>query len=137
TVGERVVRIGVTGHREIDAPGEVAAVVDGALDDIEAAYGTDLTLVVVSALAEGADRLVVGRVLARPEGALVALLPLAVEDYERDFATPESRAAFHDLLARADTVRVVPTDAAAPREVAYEAAGLAMLQQADVVLALW
>lgn len=136
-VGERVVHIGVTGHRDLDAADEVATVVDRSLDDLLAAYGADVSLVAVSSLAEGADRLVAERVLARPGAGLEAILPLAIDEYRKDFLTPESLDDFDDLLARATEVRVVPTDVAAPREVAYEAAGLAMLERADVVLALW
>ena len=66
-----------------------------------------------------------------------SILPLAVDEYARDFHTPASLAEFQALLGRAASVRVVPSDTAAPREEAYEAAGLAMLDRADVVLALW
>jgi hypothetical protein len=136
-VGERVIRIGVTGHRQLDAPDEVARVVDRAIDDVLAAFGADVSLVVVSSLAEGADRLVAREVLARPGAQLEAILPLAIDEYARDFDTPESQDEYHALLDRAASVRVVPTDVAAPREQAYEAAGMVMLDRSDVVLALW
>lgn len=113
-VGERVVRIGVTGHREMHAPDEVARVVDRTIDDLVAAFGADTSLVVVSALAEGADRLVAERVLDRPGAELEVILPLAVDEYAHDFHTPASLAEFQALLGRAASVRVVPSDTATP-----------------------
>ncbi|MCU1369694.1 MAG: hypothetical protein JWO77_888 [Ilumatobacteraceae bacterium] len=129
--------MGVTGHRDLARTDEVAAAVDVALDHL--VDETVTSLVVVSALAEGADRIVAERVLARPGGRLVALLPLDPADYVRDFADVASVQAFTDLLAAADeheVVRGAPTDDGT-REAAYERAGHAMLDRIDVLLALW
>ena len=66
-------------------------------------------LVVLSALAEGADRLVAQAVLGGPfHGHLEAILPLEVADYSQDFSTPQSVADFQQLLARADTIHFPP-----------------------------
>jgi hypothetical protein len=91
-------------------------------------------LAVVSALAEGADRLVAQRGLAI--GAkLEVILPLPVDEYQRDFDTGSSRQAFATLLAQAASVTELPI--AEPRDAAYEAAGLAVLERSDVVIAVW
>jgi len=129
--------VGVTGHRNLARPNEVVAQVDAVLDRL-AADG-DRTLVVVSALAEGADRLVAHRVLARPGGRLVALLPLKPVDYVSDFADAASVQEFTELLAAADESEVIegaPSDDRT-REAAYERAGHAMLDRSEVLIALW
>jgi hypothetical protein len=129
--------VGVSGHRDLAAPDAVAVEVDEVLDRLAA--GTDRTFVVVSALAEGADRLVAQRVLARPGGRLVALLPFEPVDYIADFADVASVQEFTDLLNAADEYEVItgaPSDDWT-REAAYERAGHAMLDRADVLIALW
>lgn len=128
--------VGVSGHRDLARPEEVAAAVDVALD---ALVIDGQALVAVSALAEGADRIVAQRVLARPGGRLVALLPLEPADYIADFADVDSVREFTDLLDAADEYEVI-TGAATDdwtREAAYERAGHAMLDRSDVLLALW
>ena len=66
----RTLRVGVTGHRHLAAPTEVAREVDEALDLLEAEIhpSAPVPLAAVSSLAEGADRIVAERVLARPGG---------------------------------------------------------------------
>lgn len=121
-------RVGVTGHRALAEPDDVRRRVDAFLD----AQGAPL--VAVSSLAEGADRLVAQAVLDRG-GRLEVPLPLEQTDYETDFADAASVAEFRRLLAAAATVTTVPPSAT--REDAYAAAGAAVLDGADVVLALW
>ena len=123
-----MVRVGVTGHRSFDDVGSVVAAVDGILDRLAGG-----AIEVRSSLAEGADRLVVERVLRRPGSRLVAILPLDAEDYADDFGG--SVGEFDDLLAAADEVEVVPPQPT--REAAYEAAGRAVVDGSDVLLALW
>lgn len=128
--------MGVTGHRDLARPDEVAAAVDAVLDGLDR---DGRPLVAVSALAEGADRIVARRVLARPGGRLVALLPLEPADYIADFADADSVREFGDLLAAADEYEVITGSASDDwsREAAYERAGHAMLDRSDVLLALW
>ena len=129
-------RVGVSGHRALADPEGVADRVDRALDRLVA--GTSSALVVVSGLAEGADRIVARCVLARPGGRLEAVLPLPADDYETDFADERSRREFRELLGLADRVTVVPPDPADPaREAAYARAGAATVAGCDVLLALW
>ncbi|WP_426571974.1 hypothetical protein [Aquihabitans sp. McL0605] len=128
--------IGVTGHRTLADRPKVLAGVDLVLDRLTA--GSDASLVVVSSLAEGADRLVAQRVMARG-GRLIALLPFAPVDYIADFATVASVQEFTDLVAAADEREVIlgaPADDST-REAAYERAGRAVLDRCDVLLALW
>jgi len=127
-------RIGVTGHRVLAEAPRILAGVEAALDRIEAAF-PGRAPVVVSALAEGADRLVAEAVLRRPGARLVAVLPMPAWDLEADFATAESRAEFAALLARAAEVVEVP--ARSTREEAYAAANEWLLDNVDVLVAVW
>ncbi len=126
-------RVGVSGHRHLADPGAVAKAVDTQLDDLLAEHQAT-TLAAVSSLAEGADRIVAERALARG-GSLDVQLPLPPDDYAADFAATTDE--FDALLAAARHVTVVPTDTEDSREAAYERAGHAVLAQCDVLLALW
>jgi hypothetical protein len=130
-----MVAIGVTGHRVLAERERVEAGVDEALRRIAERFPRQ-PVTVVSSLAEGADRLVVRRAMARPGGArLVVPLPLPAADYEADFGSEESKAEFHALLERADEVVELPR--APTRTAAYAAAGEYVLRRADALLAVW
>jgi hypothetical protein len=100
---------------------------------------------VLTALAEGADRLVAEVALEEGHELLVPL-PLEPADYERDF--PESVEEFHSILRRVppEQVFVLPQDEDADsgaltphayREKRYRAVGVFLAQQSHVLLALW
>ena len=90
---------------------------------------------IVSSLAEGSDRIVAAAGLAAGL-ALQVVLPFKRAEYERDFETPTSRSEFEELLARACDVFELG-GAADERPRAYEAAGLFMLANIDVLIAIW
>ncbi|TDE89698.1 hypothetical protein EXU48_19975 [Occultella glacieicola] len=85
----------------------------------------------VSSLAEGADQLAAEIALSLGL-RLEVVLPAAgyAESLLGQFRDP-----FEDLLARADSVRVLDYDEPGPD--AYLAAGLAVLEGADLLLAVW
>jgi hypothetical protein len=126
-----VLRIGVSGHRAIADVDGVRAHVDEAIDGLLARAEAD-AVVVLTSLAEGADRIAADRALARG-GRIEVVLPLDVDDYERDF--PASVEQFRALLARAEST-VVRTGGPA-REDAYWAAGCAVVDGSDALLAVW
>jgi hypothetical protein len=133
-------RAGVTGHRSVaeDDPAVVAAVRD-ALGQIEArrrtgTAATPVDLTVVSALAEGADRLVARQAMLLG-ASLEVVLPLPRDDYLSDFRSHTSKAGFHELLGKAAAVTELAADG--EREEAYERAGRAVVDRSDIVLALW
>lgn len=127
--GSAGVRVGVTGHRAFAEVDAVAALVD----DVLARLGEGGR--VVTSLAEGADRLVARRAARRPGWAHEVILPLDPADYEADFADQASVGEFRDLLASAAEVHQVPP--APTREDAYLAAGRAVLDRSDALLAIW
>ena len=124
--------IGITGHRSFEMA-DAAQRVDRLLDEIIDARRP----IVISCLAEGADRMVADLVLARPNAGLAVVLPLPADDYERDFGGAASVAEFRALLARAETVETVDVPADAPREQAYEQAGQCVVQRCEVLIAVW
>jgi hypothetical protein len=132
------VRVGVTGHRvppklpeSAMAPTRLA--VDRLLMAIGAIDGGER--VVVSSLAEGADRIVAAAGLAAG-WRLEAVLPFDRVEYARDFSTPASIAEFDGLLQRAALVLELPGEAS-DRPPAYRAAGRRMLEDADLLIAIW
>ncbi|WP_051045316.1 hypothetical protein [Tistrella mobilis] len=143
--------VGVTGHRPNRLPAsgvhrisaEVADVlrqIQVAIADVQkrhaAVWSTDdPRLSVVSSLAEGADRIVAEAGLAAGF-ELEAPLPFAAETYAEDFADAASRQAFSALLTRAARVVELPGQRAAADQ-AYERAGLAMLDHAALLIAIW
>jgi hypothetical protein len=131
-VGE--VKIGIAGHRFLAEPERIAAGIEAALGRLTDAYpGRPLAL--VSALAEGADRLAVEPAIKKLGARLIAVLPLPKADYMRDFQTAESKAEFERLLHWAEEKVELP--ARDNREEAYAAAGDAVLDRADVLLTVW
>ncbi|MFE5868442.1 DUF4231 domain-containing protein [Streptomyces roseifaciens] len=134
-----MLRVGVTGHRALDRPGDLMSAVQEAVRELSARLsgmaGPLPTVCVLSALAEGADRLVATKLLEWPGATLEAVLPVPPDDYLGDFGSAESRAEFHALLARSAGTRRVPV--VATREEAYERAGHDIVDRSDVMVALW
>jgi hypothetical protein len=134
--------VGVTGHRDPhpEALPALRSEVVRAFERLEAEFGRPI--VVLSSLAEGADRLVAEITLQRGH-RLVAPLPLPVEDYEKDFADDGSRGEFRGLLARAERSFVVAPladeDATTmqDRDAAYRRAGVLVARDCHLLLALW
>jgi len=134
-------RVGVTGHRNIDcedtalrtAVGKRLGLIESLCPKGTAA--TPVNLTVVSALAEGADRIVAWTGIARG-ASLEAVLPLPLDDYLSDFKSDTSRSEFCTLLIdHASAITELP--AAAARDEAYERAGRAIVDRSEVLLALW
>ena len=128
------VNVGVTGHRFLADPETVAAGVDEALTRIAEAYPGRPPRI-VSALAEGGDRLVVDRALRLPGARLTAVLPMPRCDYLADFTAVGSKEEFVRMIGLADEIVELPegTD----RQDAYAAAGDEILGRADVLVVIW
>jgi hypothetical protein len=139
----RVIQIGVTGHRLNRISPQMAAILPEkcaqalrAIAQVWAAGAPEPVLLrIISPLAEGADRMVAQAGLAM--GAdLQCPLPFHAEEYKRDFASEASKREFDRLLALASAVY----DAGGERnaaEAAYERAGQIVVQQSDVLIAVW
>lgn len=139
--------IGVTGHRDLrpdDLP-HLEQKVKQVFERLRERYGAT-PLLVLSPLAEGADRLVARVGLLDQFGArLVVPLPMPAALYEADFEEPGSVDEFRELLARAECAFVLPP-AADPesirnpgpaRDRRYELAGAYVVAQSQILIALW
>jgi len=133
------VLIGVTGHRKLENQPALVKAVRSAIQSINQMVppmrGTPVCICVLSPLAEGADRLVVKEVLKVPESTLEVVLPLEKDDYMQDFETSQSREEFEKLFSQANSVRGLP--AKAERTEIYEQVGRYVVDQCDVLIALW
>ena len=146
--------IGVTGHRDLrdqdvsTLEREVAAIIERLRHDYLHGDG-ETPIIVLSSLAEGADRLV-ARVALAHGARLVAPMPMPIEEYRRDFEPglkAGNAAEFDALLAQAIAAPVVPFTPgnslaavradASKREEQYRAAGLFIAQHANVLVTLW
>jgi hypothetical protein len=158
------IRIGVTGHRKLDDPAAVEALVKKAIkaevegllagesrrnmERVRSAGPAAISFSVVSSLAEGADRAVTRAVLSYPHARLEAVLPMTLEDYLEDFATEASRKEFAELLSRCDepvllrtrSIRDERSDAGGQAELrkdAYAHAGRYVADHCDALIAVW
>lgn len=130
------VRIGVTGHRTLANAPLIEKGVRDALGRLESELsGSPHVFVVVSPLAEGADRLVAEAVLGYDKSRLEAVLPLSVDDYMLDFPTQASEDEFKRYLTKASSIKVM--ESSSSREEAYERAGRYVVDHCDVLIAIW
>ena len=120
--------VGVTGHQSIP-PGARDHVVDGVRSILRR---LESPLDGVTSLAAGADQLVAAELL-RSGGRLHVILPSC--DYERTFAGEEALASFRSLLAAADSVTRL--DYAQPSEEAFLAAGKRVVDDCQLLIAVW
>jgi hypothetical protein len=158
-------RVGVVGHRPDRLPpteaqlallreriGEALAAVAGAVAAFAEGPGAVLydtgaapVLTANSPLAEGADRLFAEEAL-RLGYRLNCVMPFAMESFEDDFAGPESfepasLERFRAILARAGSAEVLTRFELNGRRdrtrEAYESAGRVVLNQSDLLIAVW
>ncbi len=133
-------RVAVTGHRPNRLPRSerprLLTQLDAVMMELETA-NPSRRFVLVSGLAEGADRLAAEAALARRWG-LIAMLPFSRSRYLEDFPDPGARAEFASLIARADEVHEAP-DADAYRDAAlpYAELGDRLIAAADTLIAIW
>ena len=104
--------------------------------------------VVLSSLAEGADRLVARVAMEELSAELIAVLPMPQNEYERDFLIEESKAEFRSFLSRACFVKEasIPEGDACDasralegeqRNRQYARAGAIVADHAQVLFAIW
>lgn len=130
--------VSVTGHVDI-GPEDAAALTERVrafLAELGAAY-PHTPIELLTPLAEGADRIAAHAALSL-DIPIIAVLPLEIADYKKDFAGDASIRDFDDLLARAAHVIVLPQgDQALARPDCYARVGAFGVRHAHVLLALW
>lgn len=137
--------IGATGHRKFDnATSErLIATLKKECGKLKRQYRSS-PFVVLSALAEGADRMIAKTAMEVLGADLIAVLPMPVEDYERDFGSEELKKEFRDLFSQALCAKIasVPNGDAwkvdgEPRNEQYARAGAMMVDHAQILFAIW
>jgi hypothetical protein len=141
-------RLGVVGHRNVaaehvpDLEAEITRHLQRLSELLSTSYSgasvvSPIPITIVSALAEGADR-IFARTALNVLGArakLVAVLPAPAEDYARDF--PGTASEFRDLLALCVEVNVVPPKPSDTREAKYRRSWEMICAQSNLLFALW
>jgi hypothetical protein len=138
------IRIGVTGHRNLEPDRKLAELPGRIRRLVPESKTTRVLLSVVSALAEGADRLLVDEVFDHAaergeEARLEVVLPFERERYiELQEFSAIAEAEFETWLGRASSViELFGPYAPKGREAAYEAAGRHVVNRCDILVALW
>jgi hypothetical protein len=155
-----IVRIGVTGHRHLANETAVRESIQRVLEEFdESLRNTPHSYIVISPLAEGADRLVAQEVLSwhstsNSSSQLEAPLPMPEDEYVKDFPNPKSKAEFKNLLARANRSQTLDLDRLkfgldggiteeerelrkVNRRRAYRNVGFWVVDNCDVLIAIW
>ena len=120
----------------------IAAAMRRARQDYAAVFSGEAVLSMVDSLAEGADRQAVEAFTRQASAAagvsfvVDVVLPFDRQEFEKDFADDASRAAFRAMLGTARAVLELPGDRAA-EAAAYEAAAYTVVDQSDVLIAVW
>ena len=134
--------IGITGHRDIPTEDEalLKPIIKSRLLHFQTTY-KETPLLVLSGLAEGADRLVV-EVADEMGIAFAAILPLPKDDYATDFNEPGSKQDFYKWLDKAawfETLTQTTTEGnvSYSRNACYEQLGFYLTNNSHLLLALW
>jgi hypothetical protein len=143
--------VGIVGHRPnrlleagrakvVSDVTQALATVATATTEALKRYGTEFDnqpaeLTLLSGLAEGADRMAATAAL-EIRYSLAAVLPYFAEEYEHDFVGPDSIVDFRRLVAAAQRVLILDGKRHAS-QLAYEAVGLTILGNCDLLLAVW
>lgn len=142
------IKLGVTGHRKLDHPELVRRAIEQVLSELDGRLSTiPHRYEILSPLADGSDRLVASCVLSwrgQPggqvacAGELEAALPMPIEEYIATFDSEQrekSELDFRNLLTQADRIIVLPQTAS--HKDAYRQVGRYVVQECDVLIAIW
>jgi len=148
------IRVGVTGHRPnhlknsdipllrrqihhtLQSVRNAGAEIAG--DSLAGYDSHDPIFRVISPLAEGSDRLVAEEGLALGY-ELQSPLPFPADEYENDFAAPESKKHFRELLTQATAILELDgsRENQDSQNRAYESVGRTVLRHCDLLVAIW
>jgi hypothetical protein len=138
--------VGVVGHRDL-VPGDIARLsetIRTVLAGIRAEFD-NCPAILLSALAEGADRLVARNALELGY-ELISVLPMAAKDYIEDFPEDESRREFESLLYRSTRVITIPGEVgelnepradSLHRALQYRRLSAYLASTSHIMIALW
>jgi len=135
--------VGITGHRLNQLPPDSHQAIEAAIGYAMAigqwaaseAAGGPVAPVLVSAIAEGADRFAAQRAL-KMKWRLETPLPVPVERCLKGFAEEDSKLEFNVLLKRSKRVEVSPA-ADQPGSAPYAGVGAMIVDWSDLLIAVW
>lgn len=137
--------IGVTGHRDLrpDETDELRALIAELFASLRKRF-PHTPLLLMTALAEGADRLAAHAAIEAGVDVR-AVLPMPAESYREDFLSPESKAEFDSLCAKAKVIELPLTRAehaalktpGRDRDLSYAKAGMFISAHCHILLAVW
>jgi hypothetical protein len=142
-------RIGVTGHRELQDPFAVTAAVERLLVTIrrsleegntDLARTTRLHWKVVSALAKGTDQIVARAAMEKLDASLDVVLPAEPDVYRKDFTDPDDLKEFNSLFEKAGNYPLLMEGKATfPSSIkeGYEQAGKTLVDTCEILIAVW
>lgn len=139
-----IITLGVTGHRNIDMKDK--ALIKSITTEIRKIRDThkEAEFIILSGLAEGADRLVAKIVIKELKAKLIAVLAVPQESFTMDFADAKSKREFKALLTKADTIITAPLLSkhawqtyTPSRNNQYAWIGAFIAQHSNYLLAIW
>lgn len=133
-----MLKIAVTGHRSNRISNEAESALTAIVEHLLARLKNESRqpIQVISALAEGADRIVVEAAIL-VDVPFRVILPFPAADYADDFASDASKQRFLELLEFAQATDTLVFAEQRKRSDGYVAVGDALLASADVLLAIW
>ena len=136
--------VGTVGHRDLSTTDNVIVkAVRRECRRLRKKY-RDSPFLVLSGLAEGADRLIAGIAIEELGAALIAVLPFPAADFCADFQTEASHQEFLSFIARSSATFDVhlPSDEqwkqpGGKRDAQYARVGALIAEQSQILLSLW
>jgi hypothetical protein len=149
------IRIGVTGHRNINLTDELkrsihttfTVHVQKIINPRNRKLITPISYKVVTPLADGADRIVAIEAMDILNAKMEVVLPMMKEEYKETFLNDASREEFDNLLLKAEHIEPLITQKLTDhfpdkefsecKHIAYKNVGSAVLYNCDILIALW
>jgi hypothetical protein len=128
------IKIGATGHRKISQTKDLIESIHKTLQTILDNFPAE-RLSLISPLAEGADQIIAEIGSEYSEVSLIVPLPLPKEEYLKDFETRKGIQRFERLMNTAATIFNLPQ--AATHLTAYEQLGNYLVENCDLIVAIW
>jgi len=134
TLNQPIVRIAVSGHRQLDDVRRIGRGIKTASARILMSFPNGRFLL-YSCLAEGSDQLLAGSLIEALSAELIAVMPLPEEEYVKDFLEAQSLDDFYRLKGLA--VEVVNLEGRSVRPGAYQAANEYLVEHCDALVVIW
>ncbi len=134
---QRVVRIGVVGHRAIKLSVKLKDGIAAALKAIRKESAKGSSFAVATPLAEGSDQLGADMAMELLGASLAAVLPMPLDEYLDTFDSDEGRDGARRLLSRASHCPGLPPVAGKLATLAFQQAGEWVVDDCDYLVAVW